>query len=112
MTRLNSWYSMTERHNAGPRSGDQQFVAWTRDDLAVYWQQRQRQHEHLELRRLQVNSWEPERGLVHFGPLVVSRRADDLAPPPSGSSGQAVGKGAFHCATRTFVVISLAMGSE
>jgi hypothetical protein len=98
---LFQWYSMTEFRTSD--RDKRHFVAHNLDDLATYFTQRYTQHEHLQLQQVNVNSWDSARGLVHFGPVVVLRAADDLPP----GVHQTEGKGAFHCETLTFVVLSL-----
>ena len=44
------WYSIGE------------FVAYSWDELDLYFQQRYQQHEQLQLRSIEFNGWEPERG--------------------------------------------------
>src|SRR6266508_2063541 len=70
-------------------------------ELDQYFEQRHAQHEYLEFQQIQVNGWEAQRDLVHFE-FTVSRRADDLN---SGQARKVIGKGAFHCKTKTFVAI-------
>ncbi len=102
---LFQWYSMTL-----VKSGkvENHFVAYTLDELKGYFTERYKQHELLHLSQIQVNSWEAERGLVHFGPITLLRSADDLQPSPSRTVYTAEGKGAFHCKEQKFAVLSLA----
>lgn len=94
-----AWYSAPE--------GDATFRdIYTVEELPQYFEQRHTQHEYLEFKRIQVNGWEEQRDLVHFG-FVVSRRADDLN---SGQAREVIGKGAFHCKTKTFIAISIGSG--
>ncbi len=79
------------------------FSAYQWRTLDEYLGQRFQQHEHLELRSIRFNSWDEERGLVHFGPIEVARWADDLGETERNYSG----KGAYYCETRTIVVLSL-----
>ena len=58
-----------------------------------------------------MNSWDSGRGLVHFGPVTMTRHADDLKPGLGGPERLAEGKGAYHCKTRAFVVLSFGMGN-
>ncbi len=95
------WYSMTE---GDPRAGGRHFVAYDLDVLLKYFAERRQQHEVMQLLKLQVNGWESTRGIVHFGPVVVSRRADDLGD----REFTAEGKGAFHCREQAIIVWSLA----
>ena len=104
------WYSMDE---FGRTEADKNhFVAYTLDELDLYWLERYWQHERLQLRSVEFNGWEGARGLVHFGPIVLSRQADDLQPGLGGPERLAEGKGAYHCKTRAFVVLSLSMTME
>jgi hypothetical protein len=104
------WYSMTE---GGETDAEKRhFVAYSWDDLAVYWEQRYQQKESLQLRSIDFNGWEQERGVVHFGPIVLARHADDLRPGLGGPESIAQGKGAYHCATQAFVVLSLGMHED
>jgi hypothetical protein len=89
------WYSIGD--------GQDNFAAYQWRVLDEYLQQRYEQHEHLELRSIQFNGWEQERDLVHFGPIEIARRADDLSKSERIYSG----KGAYHCEARTIVVLSL-----
>jgi len=56
---------------------------------------------------IQFNGWERARGLIHFGPVMISRTADDLSAP-----FQALGKGAYSCARQQFVVLCLGGETE
>lgn len=102
-----TWYSMMEVGKTDIEKN--QFVAYTWDNLAGYFDQRHQQHEQIKLRKVQFNAWEAGRGLVHFGPVELSRHADNLSPGLGGSESIASGKGAYHCATKAFVVLSLGM---
>lgn len=94
-----AWYSAPE--------GDSTFRdIYTVEELPQYFEQRHTQHEHLEFKWIQVNGWEEQRDLVHFA-FAVSRQADDLN---SGQAHEVIGKGALHCTTKTFVVISIGSG--
>jgi hypothetical protein len=95
-----AWYGIGEANMPGGVEKNR-FVAHSLEELPAYFTQRHEKHEQVTLRELQVNGWEPERGLVHFGPVVLYREADDLR-------GMAEGKGAYHCETQTFAVLSLA----
>jgi len=95
------WYAMNAPDDAPTPS----FVAYTTADLAQYMTQRYAQHEQLQLVRVQINSWDAPRQLVHFGPLLVTRQADDLHP----LAWHADGKGAYNCAAHKFVVLSMGM---
>jgi hypothetical protein len=101
------WYSMTEFGKTDTEKNH--FVAYTWEDLARYFEQRHQQHEQMKLRWVQFNAWDAGRGLVHFGPLEVTRHADDLSRGLGGSESIASGKGAYHCDTKAFVVLSLGM---
>ena len=101
------WYSITEVGKTDIEKNH--FVAYTWDDLADYFDQRHQQHEQMKLRSVQFNSWDAGRGLVHFGPIELSRHADDLRPGLGGFESIALGKGAYHCATKAFIVLSLGM---
>lgn len=94
------WYSMSVLKADQQQSN---VVAYNPADLTTYFAQRIVQHEHLTLRMVQFNGWESARGLVHFGPIELTRRADDL---PAGELAVA-GKGAYHCASHALIVLSL-----
>jgi hypothetical protein len=98
------WYSMTE-------VGQNHFVAYKWADLVTYFDQRYQQHEQLQLRSVQFNAWDADRGLVHFGPIELTRHAADLKPGLGGPDSIASGKGAYHCGTKAFVVLSLVMNT-
>ena len=104
------WYSMDEFGKT--EAEENHFVAYAWDELDAYWPERYRQQERLQLRSVQFNGWEGARGLVHFGPIVLARQADDLRPGLGGPESLAEGKGAYHCGTRAFVVLSLSMSLE
>lgn len=94
-----AWYSAPE--------SDSTFRAiYTVEELPQYFEERYAQHEYLEFKQIQVNGWEAQRDLVHFA-FTVSRRADDLN---SGQAREVIGKGAFHCKTKTFIAISIGDG--
>lgn len=105
-----AWYSMTEVGKTDAEVNN--FAAHSWDSLAAYFEQRYQQHERMHLRSVQFNGWEPERGLVHFGPIEFTRYADDLRPGLGGPESIALGKGAYHCKAKAFVVLSLAMSTE
>jgi len=86
------WYSLDE------------YAAFSLAELEAYLRERHAHQEQLQLERIQFNGWDPGRGLVHFGPLRLSRTADDLPAGPHVVEG----KGAFHCQRQTVVVLSLA----
>lgn len=93
------WYSMT---------GSQHFVAYNWEDLADYIAQRHDQGEQLRLRSMRFNGWEKARGLVHLGRITAERTAKDLEE----DEAEVEGKGAYHCETRAFVVLSLGVQSD
>ena len=102
------WYSMTV---SDPNDTDQNhFVAYNLDELSEYLGQRYEQHEQVALQSVQFNGWEEARGVVHFGPIIITRRADDLKPGLGGPEDLALGKGAYHCETQAFIVLSFGMG--
>lgn len=86
------WYCAIE--NGEP------FTAYTLDELADHFQRRYAQNEKWQVQSVQVNGWSG--GLLHFGPIIIQRTADDL-PTPFAS----VGKGAYSCADEQFVVLCL-----
>ena len=92
-------------HTVSGRSPTPSFVAYTTTDLAQYLTQRYAQHEQLQLVRVQIISWDGRRQLVQFGPLLVTRQADDLHPV----AWQAEGKGAYNCIANKFVVLNMGM---
>jgi hypothetical protein len=92
-----AWYSAPE---GAPK---ETIAVYSADDLPKYFEQRYAQNETLQFKRINVNGWEAERGVVHFD-FTVNRQADDLN---RGISVDVVGKGALHCATKSFVVISI-----
>ncbi len=92
-----AWYS-------APAGDPKEATAiYSTDDLPKYFDRRFAQNETLQFKQINVNGWEAGRGLVHFD-FTVNRRADDLN---HGIGVDVVGKGAFHCATQSFVVISI-----
>ena len=89
-----AWYSAP---------GGDQTTIYSPKELATYFEHRYAQHERLNFKRIQVNGWEAGRGLVHFE-FAVNRQANDIY---AGAAQEVIGKGAFHCVTQTFVVISI-----
>ncbi len=85
------------------------FVARSWEELSVYFHDRHQNGERLELVRVRFNSWEKDRGLVHFGPIVVKRSARDIDLAHEEWKPLAEGKGAYHCETTSIVVLSLGM---
>lgn len=73
--------------------------------LLNYFAERHWRHERLRLLELQINGWDELEGLVHFGPFLVARYADDIRPERTIS-----GKGAIRCKGHKITV--WAMGSE
>ena len=96
-----AWYSAAER-------GSTYRDIYKVKELPQYFEERHAQHEYLEFKWIQVNGWEEQRGLVHFG-FALNRQADDLN---SGQALEVIGKGAFHCETKAFVVTSIGDGSH
>lgn len=101
---------MTE--GATSTTSTRDFVTYTLADLERYFSERFEQEEKWELVELYVNSWETGRGLIHIGPVRIHRTANDLSEGLGGKNQLTQGKGAYHCATETFVVLSLAMNLE
>ena len=83
------------------------FTAYTTDELEAHFQRRYAQHEQWQVESIQFNGWERARGLIHFGPVIIWRTADDLSAP-----FQALGKGAYSCARQQFVVLCLGGETE
>ena len=104
------WYSMGEA--ATSTTSERDFVAYTLDDLEAYFSEQFEQDENWELVELYVNSWDAGRGLVHFGPAHIRRTANDLSDELGGADNLTEGKGAYHCASKTFIVLSLGMNLE
>jgi hypothetical protein len=101
-------FSMNE--GGAPQASKNRFTRVdTWEDLAGYFEQRSQHREQIQLLRLQVNRWDPAYGLVHLGPIEVSRSADDLDPEFGGPRRVARGKGAYHCATDAVVILNFAM---
>jgi len=90
------WYCMVE---AG-----EPFTAYTLDDLNAYFQRRYEQNERWRLDSVTVNGWRS--GLLHFGPVIITRTAGDLDAP----SFEALGKGAYSCDREMFAVLCLGEG--
>jgi hypothetical protein len=88
-----TWYCMHEP--------DEPHTVYDLDELGSYFEQRYEQHETLRLVSITFNGWDEPRGLLHFGPFVIERTADDLDSVPT----TVLGKGAYHCETRTFAVL-------
>lgn len=90
------WYSIGLSENDS-------FAAYNWGDLEAYFEQRYRQNERLQLLSVEITGWDAGRGLVHFGPISLTRQADDLGwrAQPLG------GKGAYHCGRQAFVVLSI-----
>jgi hypothetical protein len=102
------WYSIDE----APTSAAQGFTAYNLADLEAYFLERFAQDEEWALVELHVNDWESARKLVHFGPVHIRRTANDLPPELDGSENLTDGKGAYHCNSGTFIVLSLVMVEE
>ncbi len=94
-----AWYSAPD----GDQKTGGHVAVYSVKELPAYFERRQTQHEQLRFKRIQVNGWESQRGLVHFE-FTVSRQADDLN---GGAAREVIGKGAFHCQTQAFVAISI-----
>ena len=95
-----AWYSAPD---GDPTAGTQGTDVYSTKELPAYFERRHAQHEQLFFKEIQVNGWEAQRGLVHFE-FTVNRQADDLH---DGAAQDVMGKGALHCQTQTFVVISI-----
>ena len=102
------WYSITEVDPSRPDKKNH-FVAYNLDDLATYFNRRQEQNERLQLLSMKFNGWESARGIVHIGPIELTRHADDLPEGLGGPERRVTGKGAYHCKTQAFIVLSFAM---
>lgn len=92
-----AWYSAPDSDPAVPTA------IYSTNDLPKYFERRRTQNEMLQFKKIKVNGWESQRGLVHFE-FVVNRQADDLY---NGTGLDVTGKGAVHCQTKSFVVISI-----
>jgi hypothetical protein len=104
------WYSMTIVRNDD--TVIDHFVAYTWDELDAYFKLRYEQHEQKQLLNMQFNGWDSAAGVVHFGPIEIYRQADNFAPGLLLSEGIVSGKGACHCETRAFIVLSFVMNIE
>jgi len=104
------WYSMTIVRNND--TVIDHFAAYTWDELDVYFKLRHQQHEQMRLLNVQFNGWDPATGVVNFGPIEILRQADKFAPDLLLSEGITSGKGAYHCGTKAFIVLSLVMNIE
>lgn len=104
------WYSMGEAGTA--TTSERHFVAYTLNDLEGYFVERFAQDENWEMKELHVNGWESARRLVHFGPVRISRTANDLPQELGGADNLTEGKGAYHCGSATFIVLSLGMNLD
>ena len=98
------WYSVTE---GNPKERGRHFVAYTPDDLLVYFVERHKQNERLRLLMVDVAgpSWH---GGVDIS-YVLNREADDLWPGLGGPERIAEGKGAINCQDQQIFVWSMAM---
>ena len=83
------------------------FTAYTKSELQAHLQRRYMQHEQWQVMSIQFNGWEAGRDLIHFGPVVVKRTADDLNSP-----FVTTGKGAYSCRQQQFVVLCLGGEAE
>jgi len=94
-----AWYSAPD---GDPKTGGH-IAVYSVKELPAYFERRQAWHEQLQFKRIKVNGWESQRGLVHFE-FTVSRQADDLN---GGAARNVIGKGALHCQTQAFVAFSI-----
>lgn len=85
----------------------QPFTAYTTPELEAHLQRRYAQHERWQVASINVNGWEQTRGIIHFGPVVIWRTADDLEKP-----FESMGKGAYSCERQRFVVLCLGGETE
>lgn len=89
--------------NAGlTQANGEHFTAYNKDELEAHFQRRYEQREQWQLLRVVVNGWDQGRGLLHFGPVIIKRTADDLQFP-----FESVGKGAYSCGQENFIVLCL-----
>ena len=95
-----AWYSAPDSDPAAPTA------IYSTSDLPKYFERRHAQNEILQFKQINVNGWEAGRGIVHFD-FIVNRQADDLN---NGIGLDMTGKGALHCQTQSFVVISIGDG--
>ena len=99
------WFSFTEFYADPPVH----FVTYSSDSLDVYFSERHAAGYRLRLRGITFNRYDGS--LLHFGPIafdfVGANAADRTAAGYAGS-----GKGAYHCATASFAVLSLVARSE
>lgn len=98
------WYSVTDKGLDGKK---RDFTAYDRKSLLHYFQERQRQHEQLQLRELGVTPG--SLGDVGIG-YTLTRRADDIPSGLGGPEQLARGKGGIDCATRTIFLWSMGQG--
>ena len=94
------WYSGSEGDNAG---GTQYTTIYLGRDLPAFFERRHAQHEQLIFKKIQINGWESQRNIVHFG-FTLNRQADDLY---DGEARDVIGKGAFQCQSQKIIVFGL-----
>jgi hypothetical protein len=98
------WYSVTD---VGLDGEMRHFVTSSRARLFAYFQERQRQHERLQLRELVVSPG--NMGDVAIG-YALARQADDLPPGLGGPEWLARGKGGINCQDQTIFLWSMGHG--
>lgn len=98
------WFSFTEFY-AEPR---EHYVTYSLDNLNGHFAARRAAGQHMRLRGVTFNRLDD---LLHFGPVDF-----DLVTPGSVGATRIVysgtGKGAYHCPTEAFVVLSLTAGGQ
>ena len=95
------WYSLTQFHTGTKNH----FVTYSRDSLEARFAQHQAARDRFTLHEVTFNG---ERdSAIHFGPVEFSFY-DGAHSAPAGQGYPGTGKGAFHCPSQSFIVLSLA----
>ena len=105
------WFSINQ---SSPSSQDRTTqTAYDLPSLRILIQDRFERNETWALQEVQVGSWDAQRNLIHFGPLVFDLSSDPEAQSNTEEdSWKTFGKGAYHCPSRSFAVLSLSLEQE
>jgi hypothetical protein len=94
------WFSFTQLHRDTPNH----FVTYSRDSLEARFAHHFAAGDRFVLQGVQINDMRA--GALHFGPAhFLFHDGTDRGPARRGA-----GKGAYHCDTESFIVLSIGTG--
>jgi hypothetical protein len=98
-----TWFSMTEARWRTGTAVD----AYSRDSLRSYFERRPFKSETLRLTKVRFIGWRAESGNVGISPFAF-----EVSDSSGVISGYGYGKAEYHCASRSFQVMSMGIRTE